>query len=63
MGLGNRNQGIGRGLMEHIIDFARRELTSVDLHLTSRPERVAANELYLKMGFGRKGTNVYWMRV
>lgn len=63
MGLGNRNQGIGRGLMEHIIDFARRELTSVDLHLTSRPEQVAANELYLKMGFGRKGTNVYRMRV
>ena len=63
MGLGNRNQGIGRGLMEHIIDFARRELTSVDLHLTSRPERVAANELYLKMGFGRKGTIVYRMRV
>lgn len=32
-----RGQHIGRKLMEHIIDFARRELGDVDLHLTSSP--------------------------
>ena len=54
-----RGQGLGRALMEHIVGFARRELGRVDLHLTSRPQRVAANELYRSMGFQRKETNVY----
>lgn len=60
---GSRRQGIGRALVEHIIDFARRELTPVDLHLTSRPERVAANEMYGKLGFERRGTDVYRMMI
>lgn len=60
---GFRGQGIGKALMEHIIGFAQRELAPVDLDLTSRPERVAANELYRKMGFERRGTNVYRMRI
>ena len=59
---GSRKQGIGRALMEHIIDFARRELAPVDLHLTSRPERVVANEMYKELGGEKKGTNVYRMR-
>ena len=63
VGAGFRGQGIGRALMEHIIEFARRELAPVDLNLTSRPERVAANEMYRKLGFERRGTNVYRMRV
>lgn len=58
-----RGQGIGKALMEHIIGYAQRELAPMDLNLTSRPERVAANELYRKMGFERRGTNVYRMRV
>ena len=49
--------------MEHIIGFARRELAPVDLNLTSRPERVVANELYRKMGFEKRGMNVYRMKV
>lgn len=63
VGSGNRNQGIGRALMEHIIGLAQRELAPIDLNLTSRPERVAANEMYRKMGFDRRGTNVYRMRL
>ena len=47
---GSRRQGIGRALVEHIMDFARRELAPEDLNLTSRPERVVANELYRKLG-------------
>jgi hypothetical protein len=29
------------------------------IDLTSRPSREAANAMYLKMGFGRRETNVY----
>ncbi len=58
-----RGQGLGRLLMEHVIDYAKRELRNVDLHLTSRPHRVAANELYKQLGFRQKQTNVYVMKV
>ena len=58
-----RGQGIGKALMEHIIDFARRELAPIDIHLTSRPHRIAANELYQSLGFERRETNVYRMMV
>lgn len=54
-----RGQGLGRMLMEHLIEYAKNELGDVSLHLTSRPHRVAANELYQKLGFKRKETNVY----
>ena len=58
-----RRQGLGRALMDHIIGYALRELAPIDLHLTSRPERVAANEMYKRMGFEKRVTNVYRMRV
>ena len=54
-----RGRGIGRQLVEAILDFARRELAPVEIHLTSRPHRVAANELYRSLGFQQKETNVY----
>ena len=58
-----RGQGIGRMLMEHLIDYSRRELGDVDLHLTSRPHRVKANELYQRLGFEKRDTNAYVMRL
>ena len=58
-----RGQHIGRKLMEHIIDFARHELGDVDLHLTSSPRRVAANNLYRAVGFQQRETNVYNMEI
>lgn len=58
-----RGQHIGRRLMEHIIDFSRSELGDVDLHLTSRPERVAANALYRSLGFHQRETNVYKLEI
>ena len=58
-----RGQHLGRRLMEHLIDFARRELGDVDLYLTSRPYRVAANSLYQSLGFRKKETNCYKMEV
>ena len=57
-----RGQHIGRQLMEHIIDFARRELGDVDLHLTSSPRRVA-NNLYRSIGFQQRETNVYNLEI
>lgn len=58
-----RGQGIGRGLMEFLIEFARRELGNVDLHLTSKPTRVAANALYRSLGFEKRDTNFYRMKI
>lgn len=58
-----RGQGLGKKLMEHVIEYAKTELKNVDIHLTSRPHRVAANKLYQQLGFQQKQTNVYVMKV
>lgn len=58
-----RGQGIGRSLVERLIDFCRQELLDVDLHLTSRPQRAAANELYRSLGFIRRETNYYRLKI
>ena len=58
-----RGQHIGKRLMEHIITYARTNLADVDLCLTSRPHRVAANNLYKSLGFQPKETNVYKMPI
>ena len=50
---GTRRQGIGRALVEIILDFAHRELAPMDLHLPSCSERVAANEMYRRLGLRR----------
>ena len=53
-----RGRGLGRRLMEHLLAEAAR--MNVDcIHLTSKPQREAANALYRKMGFERKETNCY----
>ena len=53
-----RGQGLGRKLVEHLINYAR-SLAPIDLHLTSRPSRVTANRLYKALGFQPYETNVY----
>lgn len=58
-----RGKHIGKDLMEHLIDYARNNLGTVDLHLTSRPVRVAANGLYRALGFRQKETNVYILKI
>lgn len=57
-----RGQGIGRKLVEAAIEKAK-EFSPVTIQLTSRPSRVAANRLYLSMGFTRKDTNFYYLKV
>ena len=58
-----RGQHLGRKLMEHLIDYARRELKEVNLYLTSRPNRIVANEMYKALGFERRETNVYKLAI
>ena len=53
-----RGRGIGRKLMEHIIGYAQ-GLAPIEVCLTSRPSRVAANQLYQALGFRPHQTNVY----
>lgn len=58
-----RGHGLGRVMMEHLIDYARKELVKLDIQLTSSPFRVAANGMYKAMGFQQKETNVYKMEI
>jgi len=53
-----RGQGIGAKLIEYAINFSK-NIGIEKLDLTSRPSRVAANELYKKLGFELRETNVY----
>ena len=53
-----RGKGIGKALSEYaLMEANRMGVLSVDL--TSRPSRVAANQLYQKVGFQLRQTNVY----
>ena len=57
-----RGQHIGKQLMQHIIEYAK-TLAPINLQLTSRPERVAANKLYQSLGFQKRETNAYRMEI
>lgn len=59
---GFRGQHIGRELIAHATEEARK-LSPCTLMLTSRPARVAANAMYQHVGFERKETNVYKMKL
>ena len=58
-----RGQGIGRTLMQRIIDFAGSKLSPIDLRLTSNPTRKEANELYQALGFVKRETNAYELKL
>ena len=58
-----RGQGIGRTLLQRIIDFAGGKLSPIDLRLTSNPTRTEANALYQDLGFVKRDTNVYMLKV
>lgn len=53
-----RGKGLGRLLVEHMINEARK-MNVHSIHLTSNPKRVAANNLYQRMGFMKYETNCY----
>ena len=58
-----RGQGIGRTLLQRIIDFAKNKLAPIDLRLTSNPSRTEANAMYQALGFVQRETNVYKMEI
>ena len=56
-----RGKGLGEELVEYAINYVKEHLAPCSLMLTSRPSRIAANELYRKKGFEPRQTNVYKM--
>ncbi|RUP47769.1 acetyltransferase, GNAT family [Jimgerdemannia flammicorona] len=55
-----RGRGVGSALIMEAVRIANsHELRAMSVDLTSRPERVEANQLYQKLGFQKRGTNVY----
>ena len=57
-----RGRGLGKQLVVHAIDYCKTQ--GIDtLMLTSKPKRIAANALYQSLGFERKETNVYRMKL
>jgi ribosomal protein S18 acetylase RimI-like enzyme len=57
-----RGQGIGEALMLRAIEIAR-EKGAGNIALTSNPMRVAANKLYLRVGFEKRETNSYQLKL
>lgn len=53
-----RGKGYGESLVLFAIDFTR-SIGAESIDLTSKPSRTAANQLYLKLGFKIRQTNVY----
>ena len=58
----DRGQGIGEALMKRAIDVAR-EKGARNISLTSNPMREAANKLYLRVGFTKRDTNAYQIKL
>jgi ribosomal protein S18 acetylase RimI-like enzyme len=53
-----RGKGFGKELMLFAVDFSK-SMGAKAIELTSRPSRIAANQLYQKLGFVIRETNVY----
>ena len=54
----HRGKGYGTEIMLYAIGFAR-SAGAKSIELTSRPSRIAANQLYKDLGFELRETNVY----
>lgn len=57
-----RKKGIGTKLIKAAIELARKEKVSL-LGLTSNPARGDANSLYRSLGFEKRDTNIYRLRL
>ena len=56
-----RGKGYGKTLLNYLIHTAK-EMRVHHLHLTSNPNRRAANALYTRLGFEKYNTNCYRMQ-
>jgi ribosomal protein S18 acetylase RimI-like enzyme len=57
-----RGKGLGAKLMQAIIAAGKKNKAS-KIELTSRPARAAANKLYQRLGFEKRDTNVYRLKL
>ena len=57
-----RGQGIGEALIKRAIDTAR-EKGAKNISLTSNSMREAANRLYMRVGFTKRETNAYQIKL
>lgn len=57
-----RGQGIGEALMLRAIEIAKKK-GAKNISLTSNPMREAANRLYLRVGFKKRETNAYQIKL
>ena len=57
-----RGQGIGEALIQRAIEIAR-EKGAGNITLTCNPMREAANRLYQRMGFKKRETNAYQIKL
>ncbi len=57
-----RGRHLGRQLVEHLLEEAK-VFAPIEIQLTSKPVRVVANGLYQSLGFERKETNCYRMKI
>ena len=57
-----RNKGIAKALVSSAIEIARGAGAN-GVSLTSNPRRAEANQLYLRMGFKKRETNAYFLRI
>lgn len=53
-----QGKGLSKQLMHHLFDKLKK-MAPIHVQLTSRPARIAANNLYKAVGFTPKETNVY----
>ncbi len=53
-----RGRGVARALTEEALRIAT-DANALTVHLTTRPARAAANQLYRRLGFAEYETNVY----
>ncbi|MGO8862405.1 MAG: GNAT family N-acetyltransferase [Acidimicrobiales bacterium] len=53
-----RGAGVASALIRAAVDYAEQQGART-IDLTSRPQREAANRLYMRLGFERRDTNVY----
>lgn len=57
-----RGGGLGKKLVEELISIARKENLK-SLSLTSNPDRIAARNLYMSLGFAPAETDAFWMKL
>lgn len=57
-----QGQGLGKQLTQQLIAKAK-ELKADSIDLTSNPQRVAANNLYQKLGWQKRETNAYRLKL